>query len=459
MTRILIVGMQSSPHLARWVDGIADAGWDLHLFGIDRHSPDPQLRGITLHRPELPPPAPPAPAAPPPPLTPAARLGRLLRLAARDPAAALRVTWRKLRREAASPHVVAPDEPAEEPAPAPPSPFRLEVFHPSTPIPDPDLRIPFGDTGVDGSALHGPEVLAELIARLKPDLLHSMEFQHCGYLVLAARDILGTQGFPPWLATNWGSDVYLFGRDPRHASMIRRLLEAADLYSCECRRDLALAREFGFTGPELPVLPNSGGMNLDCLKPLRNPAPPSSRRLIMVKGYDHFAGRAMVSLAVLERLADRLAGHEIVVYSATTRPRQRIAELLAEGRLDIRILDRVSQEEMLRHYARARIYLGVSLSDGISTSVLEAMAMGTFPIQTNTSCCEEWIEDGVGGFVIPPDDIDVICDRFARALEDDALVDHAAEVNWSVVENRLARERMAPRQLDFYEQAFAHIRA
>jgi glycosyltransferase involved in cell wall biosynthesis len=65
------------------------------------------------------------------------------------------------------------------------------------------------------------------------------------------------------------------------------------------------------------------------------------------------------------------------------------------------------------------------------------MAMGAFPIQTNTSCCDEWFEDGEGGFIIPPDDFETICDRFGRALSDDVLVDRAADVNWKTVEARL----------------------
>ena len=67
--------------------------------------------------------------------------------------------------------------------------------------------------------LYGPEVLAALIEELKPDLIHSMEFQHAGYLVLGARDRISGP-FPAWLATNWGSDIYYFGRNPEHALQI-----------------------------------------------------------------------------------------------------------------------------------------------------------------------------------------------------------------------------------------------
>jgi glycosyltransferase involved in cell wall biosynthesis len=420
MPRILYVSLQGSPHTARWVDCVADAGWDLHMFGIDDAPPNPLLRGVTLHLPQV------APAGP--------ALSR----------------WRRLLRRL----LPRPERAAS--TPAGPGPVRPQPFEPQVAMPDPAARIPFGTTGADCPALHGPQVLAELIRALKPDLIHSMEFQHCGYLVLAARDILGARGFPPWLATNWGSDIYLFGRYPNHATEIRRLLAAADLYSCECRRDLALAREFGFYGPELPVLPNSGGMDLKRLEPLRDPTPPSRRKLIMVKGYDHFAGRAMISLAVLERFAERLRGHRIVLFSVGARPRVRALELKARGVLDIEVIDAATHDEILARFGQARIYLGISISDAISTSVLEAMAMGAFPIQTNTSCCEEWFEDRVGGFAIPPDDFEVICDRFARALNDDALVDSAAPLNRAVIDARLSKDVVGPQVRELYAQALAH---
>ena len=47
----------------------------------------------------------------------------------------------------------------------------------------------------------------------------------------------------------------------------------------------------------------------------------------------------------------------------------------------------------MKLFEEAKIYVGVSRSDGISTSLLEAMAMGAIPVQTSTSCCEEWFQD------------------------------------------------------------------
>ena len=57
--------------------------------------------------------------------------------------------------------------------------------------------------------------LIRVIQKIRPDIVHSMEIQSAGYLTLEAKKIL--QGkFPPWIVTNWGSDIYLFGRLKDH---------------------------------------------------------------------------------------------------------------------------------------------------------------------------------------------------------------------------------------------------
>ena len=85
---------------------------------------------------------------------------------------------------------------------------------------------------------------------------------------------------------------------------------------------------------------------------------------------------------------------------------------------------------------RARVMIGAGISDGISTTLLESMAMGCFPIQSNTSCCDEWFEDGVGGFRFSPHDVAQLAALITCAMSDDGLVDAAARRNRAVVEER-----------------------
>lgn len=450
--KILIVGMQSSSHVARWIDLVADQNWDLHVFPVNGSEPNFDLRGVTLHWPRGPRRAAPAEtneAAEPPVRTSAvAKIARLGAIALRNPTH----TVRRLRDRLLSFGPAATGQPRRGRLNFRYfSPSEAELGGPGT-IATGTVRL--GESDASAPVLNGPGVLASVIRAVRPDLIHSMEFQHAGYLVLRTRETFGA-GFPKWLATNWGSDIYWFGRDADHAAQIRRLLAAVDAYSCECRRDVEIARRHGYSGPVMPTLPSSGGFDLAQIAALRSPLPPSRRRLIMVKGYQHFAGRALTALQVLERFARELAGYRVVLYSATAEPRRRASELAQRGVLNIETIDWTPHHTILSYFGKARLYLGISLSDAISTSVLEAMAMGAFPVQTNTSCCEEWFTDGVGGFAVPPDDFDTICERFHRALTDDALVDRASTVNAETVRTRLDNAGLAPRMVAFYEEALS----
>ncbi|MDD5394689.1 MAG: glycosyltransferase [Thiothrix sp.] len=291
--------------------------------------------------------------------------------------------------------------------------------------------------------------LIKTIKKLHPDIIHSMEIQAAGYLTLEAKNAFDSH-FPTWIVTNWGSDIFLFGRLQTHKKKIREVLTKCDYYSCECQRDINLAHTFGFRGRTLPVFPNTGGFNLQELELLRQNKT-STRHLIMLKGYQNWAGRALVGLRALERCIDLLGGYEICIYSA---PPDVVlaAELFSEKNgIPTRIIPlETSHKDMLILHAQARISIGLSISDAISTSFLEAMVMGSFPIQSCTACVNEWIEHSVSGMIVPPEDPDVIEMSIRIALTDDNLVDQAAELNWNIAKKRLDGDMIKDMTLNIY---------
>ena len=173
----------------------------------------------------------------------------------------------------------------------------------------------------------------------------------------------------------------------------------------------------------------------------------------MLKGYQHWAGRALFGLRALERCADLLSGYEIVIYSAVPEVIL-AAELFSDNAgIPVRILpQQTSHEDILAYHARARISIGLSISDGISVSLLEAMVMGSFPIQSCTACAGEWIEHGVSGMIVPPEDPDIIEIAIRKALSDDDLVNKAAEINWRTAQARLDGDLLKQNAIDMYSR-------
>ena len=219
--------------------------------------------------------------------------------------------------------------------------------------------------------------------------LHYLETQHSGYLALR---FLKTQNGPIVIGSNWGSDLYWFKRFERHRQKIEELLKKTDKYLVECQRDYQLADELGYQGQKTTVGPNSFTYKPRIYKRKEN--------LIVVKGYQGWAGLSHSVLRALVRARTKLRGFKIVVYSATLGT-QLYCKYLSQ-RFGINVLaypkHHFNEDQMRSLFARSSIYIGASRTDGISTSALEAMNQGALPIQTNTSCFGNLIIDGITGF-------------------------------------------------------------
>ena len=50
-----------------------------------------------------------------------------------------------------------------------------------------------------------PARLARLIRSLRPDVIHSLEMQRCGYLTLMSRKQLNGEQLPPWIYSSWAA--------------------------------------------------------------------------------------------------------------------------------------------------------------------------------------------------------------------------------------------------------------
>ena len=388
--KILFIAMANSVHTTRWINQLTDLGWDIHLFPVEDVYIHPEFRNLTIHNFLF---------------HNSSRLNQSVRVVGSCPVPrgahlAKRIVRRFL-------------------------PLWIDHWR-----------------------------LTRTIRRLKPNIVHSLEIQHAGYLTLAAHAHFGNR-FPTWIVTNWGSDIYLFGRLSEHVEKIKAVLSACDYYDCECHRDVELARAFGFKGDVLPVLPNTGGFDIERMHQFRQPGPTSARRLIVLKGYQGWAGRALVGLRAIELSAGVLKGYCVAIYVANEDVRIS-AELISQSTgIPIEIVPHSSHEDMLRLHGRARVSIGLSIGDAASTSMLEAMVMGSFPIQSCTACADEWIKDGITGLIVSPEDPETIAAAISRAVSNDALVDRAAELNTQTARERLDYRSIKQQVIAMYNKVAA----
>ncbi len=93
---------------------------------------------------------------------------------------------------------------------------------------------------------------------------------------------------------------------------------------------------------------------------------------------------------------------------------------------NIKILGRVTRDQLSHYYRQAHVFALPTISDGFAVTQLEAMAHG-LPVVT-TPNCGNVVTDGVDGFIVPVRDSQALADALAR-FNDDRLMLRAMSTN------------------------------
>jgi len=87
---------------------------------------------------------------------------------------------------------------------------------------------------------------------------------------------------------------------------------------------------------------------------------------------------------------------------------------------NIKVLGRITRDQLSQHYRQAHLFVLPTLSDGFAVTQLEAMAHG-LPVIT-TPNCGRVVTEGVNGFIVPARDSQALADAIARLDADRPLL-------------------------------------
>ena len=298
--------------------------------------------------------------------------------------------------------------------------------------------------GVDmvfGNRIRG-YLVARTARKVRATHVHAMELNHAGKISTKALKHLGDPR-PKVISTVWGSDIYWFGRFAKHQGYLTEILKGTDLLISECARDFELAKDLGFDGKFAKSESLFGFADSQMQK---ERTLTSQRKLILIKGYESFVGRASIAIKAVEALSEELKRFEIHVYSTTWKTRKIIRKYNknAERKIVFYKKNTLNSAQMLELFEHARVHIGISLSDGVPASMLESIVTGAFPIQTNTACCDGWIVNQKSGLLVSPD-LDEVVSALAKAISDDQLVDSAMVINHQTAIEKLSNTYVSQR--------------
>jgi len=268
------------------------------------------------------------------------------------------------------------------------------------------------------------------LQEVQPDVVHSfVMYMSCAPIL----EVMKKHHHIKWIYSAWGNDLYFYQNDSARLREIKACLPHIDYMFADCARDITIAKKHGFKGASLGVYPTGGGYDLAELTNFRKPL--KERNIILIKGYEHHFGRCNMVLQALLSLKQELSDYKILVYADNEAVQMFVSKYGLDRWSNFKLLGKISQKELIKLKGEALIYIGNSISDGMPNTVLEAIIMGTFPIQSNPGgATEEIIENNTNGLLIKdPMDSNHIADLLKYAMSNRAMLESAFVYNLALI--------------------------
>ncbi len=294
--------------------------------------------------------------------------------------------------------------------------------------------------------------LRRVIAQVQPDLVHAMRIPYEG--MLAALSL--APGIP-LIVSVWGNDFTLHARsNPWMGAATRMALRRADALHVDCRRDLRLARDWGFpAGRSAVVLPGAGGVRAEVFYPPPSRCEPGQASVaplvVNPRGFRAYMRNDTFFQAIPRVLGQAPGVRFACAGMAGERRALRWVEEL-DIAAEVELLPLLTQAGLGDLFRRAQVMVSPSTHDGTPNTLLEAMACGCFPIAGDLESIREWITPGVNGLLVDPGDPQVLAEAVLLALAQPDLRRRAAEINLRTIAERAEFSRVMAAAEAFYRE-------
>ncbi len=240
------------------------------------------------------------------------------------------------------------------------------------------------------------KVFEEYLQQIQPDVVHSFAlYLSCTpiFSVMEKYDKL------KWIYSSWGSDLFYFQNEARYLRDIKKILPRINFLFTDCYRDFQIAERYGFNGHFLGVFPGPGGIDIKEIEKFK--LSKEERDTILIKGFQGRSGRVIPVLKALEPLKQKLQNLKIIVFGSDAETFDYLNKSSLKEWNNFKIIGKINQIEVFKLMGRSLIYIGNSNSDGIPNTLLEAISMGVYPIQSNPGkATEEVIHNETQGLLI-----------------------------------------------------------
>jgi len=262
---------------------------------------------------------------------------------------------------------------------------------------------------------------------------------------------------PRTVTTLHGTDITLVGSDPSYARVVAFSIERSHgvtAVSQSLKADTTTALGIRH---EIQVIPNF----LDCTEyrrrfdpDLRERIAPASRFDALIAHVSNFrpVKRVDVALDVFRRLRRDVRARFVLVGDGPVRAD--IERQAAEYGLGDEALFLGERQDLVPLLSVADLFLLPSAQESFGLAALEAMACEVPVVASNVGGLPEIIENGVTGFLCPPEAVDLMAERGIELLWNRTLHASIARAAAEIVRERYCTDKIVP----LYEAEYVRTR-
>jgi glycosyltransferase involved in cell wall biosynthesis len=295
--------------------------------------------------------------------------------------------------------------------------------------------------------------LAKVINTWKPDIIHTLGLES-GELFLRTRENFTVSHDPFWvLQLRGGSDLTLAYKDPSQIPRLTKSLQACGQIISDNTANYDYLQALGISSEKIASIapvPGTGGIDLENMDTHHHDNPSLKRMILWPKAYTTVWANGRSTFEAL-----KLAWHKIqpcTIYSLWTDENIQMWywTLPEDMRNSWKLLGHIPREEALDLMSEARVLLAPSLVDGVPNVLYEAMATKTFPIVSPLPSITPVVENETNVLFARNLYPEEIAKAIVRAMNDDELIDTAAENNLELVKKIANRAIIKPKVIDYY---------
>ena len=268
----------------------------------------------------------------------------------------------------------------------------------------------------------------ETVKAIKPDLLHAYYLTSYGFLGACC-------DWKPFIISCIGSDILITPQKSiLHKWLTQYTLKKADVITSVSNLITDNLIRLGTKPDKIETF--AFGVDLDLFSPASSNKEPQKNTLLSLRSLKPVYNIETL-LKGISYLKKECSSFKLVLAGAGPQEKKLKQMAACLGISDcVNFTGAIPHFKVLEYVRNSDIYISTSLSDGASTSLLEAMASGLFPIVTEIQGNQDWITDGWNGFLVPVGNAKILAKKIKEAMDNDELRRLATSRNVKIVRER-----------------------